>query len=352
MTVNADDAIDVQLRLLRRHGIACDTILRVPRDGCGLGAAMAVAGAPQVWVEGAERCRIEPRSGRWALINGCITLVCAVNGARVAVADQRTLAAGDLIEIGLLQFRFEVIVREDSARRGGNSPPQKRDEPVGPEFQWQDLAMTSLPGEAIPGRQADPFGVLRLRDEPWHGPRGGRVRIGGDVAADDDPDPAASLMATLNDEFGRVVRDPHRLAGSVEWPEPVASDRVEAPTLAQLSELGSDFALVRDILQPRQDVGAMIDRFNSSGENDLFRMPSNGDVLRLFAPEVDVEPASALPGLTRREHHAAALDSHLRLGAARQASESEHGGFALSPSAGRPGADEKNASIPPPAHAP
>jgi hypothetical protein len=109
-----------------------------------------------------------------------------------------------------------------------------------------------------------------------------------------------------------VVRDPHRLAGSVEWPEPVASDRVEAPTLAQLSELGSDFALVRDILQPRQDVGAMIDRFNSSGENDLFRMPPNGDVLRLFAPEGDVEPASALPGLTRREHQAAALDSHLR----------------------------------------
>ncbi|QRF55084.1 TagK domain-containing protein [Variovorax paradoxus] len=143
--------------------------------------------------------------------------------------------------------------------------------------------------------------------EPFSG-RNGRSSSIGRAAG------ACELFDRWHEAFERAVRDPRALAGHADWRQAPEPEGPAAPTLAQLSAQGAAFPSLLDILHARGSIDQLIEGFDRLDGPDLLAFEPPADVLAAFAPELVRQAGFDLPGLTRREHHDIAPDSHVRIG--------------------------------------
>ena len=350
----------IRLRLVRSHGDAADLVLPVPPEGRGLADALELGGErlnDTQW-RSANRCRIVPNGEAWQLANESPTLVCTLNGVRVQAATSAAVAAGDMLELALLRFRVEsatdTLSAAPAARVAGPSAAHPAVPEVLPsaiadavEFDLRDLAFPAQETGAQRASAAgdDPFGVLdidgaealpvanplaellgedpapqRRRDRRAPQPREDGAPADGAPILAGQPSAAMredALFAGLHEEFVRVARDPTQLAGRTDWEGLLASGGATAPSFDELVRQGEPYPMVRDILQPRESIDQVIEDFDPLGRPTLLDVGDDKDILHLFAPELARKAVTAMPSLTRQEHHHLSPDSHLRLGAAR-----------------------------------
>jgi hypothetical protein len=138
-------------------------------------------------------------------------------------------------------------------------------------------------------------------------------KAGGPEGGHREPD----LLAYLHKQFDRVVRDPMQLAGHASWeggPEPQAA---EATSLVEMGPQAGPFDAVGDTLLPGKPVQRLIEGMEPFGPDNVPNVGPVEEVLRLFAPELARGLRTALPSLTRREHHGLSPDSPMHLGTVR-----------------------------------
>lgn len=320
------------------------------------------------------------RDRGWQLFNGSQSLVCALNGERVTAANPMAVLAGDMLELGLLRFVIEAgapdvevavpslpdeVFEDFTVFAAAGVEPVLRDAPRPPvegldEFDLRDLASPSgyesAKGSALAEGGDDPFGVLdiagaearpsldtlsellgeaspvpaaRFTAQPMPVHEVERLPQGR-VSAVTQPAPgaaplskmqlrsaSAALFDELHDEFVRVVRDPAQLAGRTDWEGFLAPDSAPGPSLDELSQQADPYPLLRDILLPREHIDQVIQNFAPLGHSKLLDVETPEDVLRLFAPDIAHTGRTAIPSLTRREHHELSPDSHVQIGAGR-----------------------------------
>jgi hypothetical protein len=347
----SDDVAPLCLRLTHSGGEARNGVMRIPPAGAGLADALQLCGERQNDAQWrvANLCRIawHGQGKGWQLSNGSHTLMCVRNGERVRGGTAVSLAVGDTLELGLLRFELEKDEGRFPERERvlAEAPPVPRSSVVDRKvahprprvdgqntFDLRDLDTRSI---GSGGRQvdtlADPFGVLDIagaRSRPVMDtlaellgeiPRS-ELRTVPHAARQASPlanaGPAA-LLDELHDEFVRVVQDPAQLAGRTDWEGFLAFGGEPAPTLAELRKQAESYALLRDILQPRESIDRIIEAFEPLVRSGLLDVDPAEDVLGLFAPELGRDARIPLPSLTRREHHELSPDSHVRIGSAR-----------------------------------
>lgn len=334
-------SLSIELRLRHRQGRAVDGVLHIPAAGCGLAEALALGGErldTAQW-HAANQCRIVRDGEGWQLVNDCETLVCSVNGERILRSHGSPLAAGDDLELGLLHF--EVACEPDAAtpaRPIASPVPEAMADAVA--FDLRDLAVPEEGPGQLPdrARNDDPFGVLDIAGaeassvaDPLAGLLEGTLALPSSAVlasavALDAPahaadgrarSPAAALMEGLHAEYVRVVQDPAQLIGRADWERLRAVDGEPAPTLGDLRRDAATYPLLGDILRRREGIDQLLAGFARLGPDPSFETADNEDVLHLFAPELVRSARTAVPSLTRREHHDVSPDSHMRLGATR-----------------------------------
>jgi hypothetical protein len=303
---NANEPI-LQLRLVRSHGNPANAALSVPATGATLAAAFELDGQKldcEQLIE-ADLCRIDLQGRSWHLSNDSHSLACTLNGARVPAGKNTPIGAGDVLEVGLLRFVAEI------------AGPVEAD---GSAFDLRDLAPASITAE-------DPFGALDIdgaRPLPFADPLAellGEVPSvqRGAVKGQAAPLPAMQVMDggsadalfnDLHDGFVRAVRDPSRLGDSTMWDSGHAlSDDSGLKTFDDLTrDAVAAYPLVRDLFHGREKIDQTLDGFSSLGSLSL-EAEKPEEVLRLFAPELAHSAKTAIPSLTRREHHALSPDS-------------------------------------------
>ena len=260
------------LRLVSVRGSRMDGLLELPSEGRGMAKALAL-GEPHLgavrW-QSADRCRIAWRGDDWILSNQSRQMVCALNARRIRAGDEAILQAGDTLELDLLSFR---LVEHGHAQR-----------------------------------QVDPFDGLRAED---------RRKIVGAISRSGPGVEADRVLDLLNDEFRSVVRDPMSLASHADWISVGLRSRACAPTLDELGLQAEQYPMLRDILSTRRSIDSVIGSLDDFGEIDMSNREVPPDVLRLFAPEISKHIPPRLADLTRREHHATAVDSAMSIGRVR-----------------------------------
>jgi hypothetical protein len=336
------------LRLTHSGGEARNATMLIPPAGAGMADALQLCGERQSDAQWrvANLCRIAWRgeAGGWQLLNGSYTLVCAHNGARIPVGAAVTVAAGDALELGLLRFVLESgegVVPEqmhvesrtsedrlDVFDHWATASPAPAGIPHG--FDLRDLDGRGSELRIDPF--ADPFGVLDIagaKSRPAADTLAGllgekprrEARPAPAARPPAPPGPAESVLDELHEEFVRVVQDPGQLAGRIDWEGFVVFGGETAPTLDELSRQAEPYALLRDILLPREGIDQIIDEFEPLARSGLLEAEPSEDVLGLFAPELVREARTSLPSLTRREHHDLSPDSHVRIGSRRVGGE-------------------------------
>lgn len=348
------------LRLVRSHGDAVDLVLPVPPEGRGLADALELGGErlnDTQW-RSANRCRVVPDGDAWRLVNESHTLVCTLNDVRVRASTSAAIAVGDVLELALLRFLVEpatdaMPVAPAIHVTGPSDVPQAVPD-VSPhsiadavEFDLRDLAFPAQHTGAprTPPAGDDPFGVLDidgaearptadplaelLGEDP--APQRRRDRLVPTTLKESEPEDRApilagqssvakreeALFANLHEEFVRVARDPTQLAGRTDWEGLLATGGANAPSFEDLVLKGEPFPMVLDILEPRAPIDRVIEDFDPLGRPTLLDVGDDEDILHLFAPELARKAVTAMPSLTRQEHHHLSPDSHMQLGAAR-----------------------------------
>ncbi|SFO52062.1 hypothetical protein SAMN05216567_10167 [Variovorax sp. OK605] len=325
----------LRLRLTHRAGDARSGALRIPAAGAGMADALELCGERQSDAQWrlANMCRVawNIEAGRWQLLNGSFTLTCVVNGERVPGGGSVPIAEGDSLELGLLRFvveRGEGEASEDPTPVASGSKGPIAQEPSA--FDLRELAAHAEDGAGM-AMHPSPFGMLGVSGA------GGRstqdvLSALMDSSAQTTPhaapvlspeaplprsDEPLTLLDELHDEFVRVVRDPGQLAGRTDWEGLLATGGEPAPSLDDLQRQAEPYALLRDILLPREGIDRIIEEFEPLAHSGLLDAAEPEDVLSLFAPELARDAKVPLPGLTRREHHALSPDSHVRIGSTR-----------------------------------
>lgn len=354
------DIESLQLRIVRSHGGSKNIVMPVPDEGCGLADALELGGErlnDAQW-RSANQCRIERFGAGWQVCNGSRTLVCVLNGRRVSADGAVALTAGDALELGLLRIEVETATAavldassmalsaahaerlSPDTMRGLAYPHSESHAHAVPasasvadavEFDLRDLTDQPAWFGALDSLHADsldnPFGVLgiagaeprpasdslaeMLGQSPAQSANAARAPV---AAIGSRPDTAALLMSGLHDEFVRVVRDPHQLAGQADWDGVLATHSDKAPTLDELSQRAAPYALLRDILLEREGIDQIIENFDPLTPSTLLDTTAIDDVLHLFAPDLARSAKVAVPTLTRREHHEVSPDSHMQPG--------------------------------------
>lgn len=349
LRAEGDDVAPLCLRLTHSGGEARNGVMRIPPAGAGLADALQLCGERQSDAQWrvANLCRIAWHGKGWTLSNGSHTLMCVRNGERIQGGTAVSLAVGDTLELGLLRF---VLEKEEGRfpereRVLVEVPPVSRSPVVDRKvthprprvdrqntFDLRDLDTRNVESG---GRQvdtlADPFGVLDIAGARPRPVTDTLAELLGEIPRPEvrtvphaarqarppaDPGPAA-VLDELHDEFVRVVQDPAQLAGRTDWEGFLAFRGEPAPTLEELRKQAEPYALLRDILQPRESIDRIIEAFEPLVRPGLLDADPAEDVLGLFAPELARDARVPLPSLTRREHHELSPDSHVRIGAAR-----------------------------------
>lgn len=332
----------LRLQLTHNGGNAQDKTLHIPARGAGMAEALELCGERQNDAQWrlANLCRIKWNADaqRWQLLNNSYTLTCVRNGERVPVACPVPITEGDWLEIGLLRFLVAPAdgawVEDELAQAVAPVPECKTPaERPARAFELRDLADHSDEGSTTPfhrGAAVDPFRVLGMAAAASRPTADVLSELLGEspppvvrttpvIAAEKPPaasSAAAPLLDELHDEFVRVVRDPDQLAGRVDWEGLLSSDGESAPTLDELRKQAEPYALLRDILLPREGIDRIIEDFEPLGRSNLLDTEQPEEVLGLFAPELARDARASLPSLTRREHHELSPDSHVRIGSA------------------------------------
>lgn len=164
----------LRLRLTHMGGEARSVTVHVPASGMGVADALAMAGIhpPDAQWRLANLCRIrwDATAQGWKLQNHSYTLMCALNGERVAPALPLCVATGDVLELGLLRF---VVAPEDGVAVG-DEPADAPRKPAQDEadlatsarsFDLRDLAVGAEDsGEVLAqgDTTADAFAMLRI----------------------------------------------------------------------------------------------------------------------------------------------------------------------------------------------
>lgn len=335
----------LRLRLTHMGGEARSVIAHIPASGMGVADALAMAGIRPAHAQWrlANLCRIrwDAAAQRWTLQNLSYTLMCALNGERVAPALPLCIATGDVLELGLLRFVVEleggVTIDDGPVDASQRLAHSESDAPLSASmfsFDLRDLAVgTEDSGGVLPqgDTTADAFAMLRIAGVQ---PRSTADVLSGllgesrrsdaasVLAATSQPSTAATVLRVplfdeLHDEFVRVVRDPDQLAGLGGWDHLSLAGGEPAPTLNQLQKQAERFPLLRDILQPPEGIDRIIEAFEALTPSRLLDPHAPEDVLGLFAPELVRDARASLPSLTRREHHELSPDSHVRIGSPR-----------------------------------
>jgi hypothetical protein len=336
----SDDVAPLCLRLTHSCGEARSGVMRIPPAGAGLADALQLCGERQSDAQWrvANLCRIawHGQGKGWKLSNGSHTLMCVRNGERVRGGTAVSLAVGDALELGLLRFELEKEGGRFPGRERvlAEAPPVPRPRPRVDRqdtFDLRDLDTRSIEsGGRRVDALADPFGVLDIagaRSRPVADtlaellgeiprPEMRTVPVARQARPPENTGPAA-LLRELHDEFVRVVQDPAQLAGRTDWEGFLALGGEPAPTLEELRKQAEPYALLRDILQPREGIDRIIEAFEPLVRSGLLDADPAEDVLGLFAPELARDARVPLPSLTRREHHELSPDSHVRIGSAR-----------------------------------
>lgn len=114
----------------------------------------------------------------------------------------------------------------------------------------------------------------------------------------------------LHEEFLRVVRDPMQLSGTAHWQgPPAATPEVSTVGEARREETGFSSLIPGVTKNAQEPIDLLIAGFGS--DPVPLGLASPVDILRLFAPAGMQDVRTALPSLTRREHHALSPDSHM-----------------------------------------
>lgn len=347
------------LRLTHSGGEARHGAVPIPATGVGMADALQLCGERQSDVQWrvANMCRIAWRDGGvgWQLTNDSFTLMCVRNGERVEGGASVSIAPGDTLELGLLRFMVDAGTAGAQVGSSTNSdaPPvsprttgttgetPKVLESVDlvdrepPAFDLRDLAARAGHSDSLESPTdalADPFGMLgiagvqsrattdvlaELLGEVWRPAASATPAAAPPNALPPARDHSTALLDELHDEFVRVVRDPDQLAGRTDWEGFLTFDAEPAPSLDDLRKHAEPYALLRDILQPREHIDRTIDDFEPLARSGLLDAAHPEDVLGLFAPELVRDTRTALPSLTRREHHELSPDSHVHIGSAR-----------------------------------
>lgn len=344
-----------------RHGA-----LLIPAIGVGMADALQLCGERQSDAQWrvANMCRIAWNDAvkGWQLTNNSYTLMCVHNSERVRVGTSISVAPGDTLELGLLRFmlvagegeaQVEASTKGEVAPKlhrtgdtakgtsGGLDAPKTVDrEPSA--FDLRDLAISAgqsgileSPTDAL----TDPFGMLGIEGVQSRPTADVLAELLGEISRPTQsaaPEMRASnaapvsghsaaLLDELHNEFVRVVRDPGQLAGRTDWEGFLSFDAEPAPTLDDLCEQAEPYALMRDILTPPEHIDRTIEDFEPLASSGLLDAPNPEDVLGLFAPELVSDARTALPSLTRREHHELSPDSHVHFGSARVSEDKDKG---------------------------
>ncbi|WP_295523032.1 TagK domain-containing protein [uncultured Pseudacidovorax sp.] len=348
---SASPSSSCHLRLTHSRGAPRDGRLIVGDEGLALGDALRQVGEAldrPDW-QAANLCRIgwTPDRGAWTLINDSPLLACAIDGARVPPGASVVLTHQCEMEVGLHRFVVQLHERPGPGKAGvrvGTHADEAASavaadgaamwtEAADAEF---DLRALAVPPSEVGGAASaidDPFQVLSIDgasapvpDDPlarWLGaapvparpaaPARALHGLSGQGVPTASIPVASGLLHDLHEEFVRVVRDPSQLLGRADWEGLHAPGTEPAPSLDQLSEAAQPYALLRDILQPREKIDRVIEDFDPLGRSTVFDEPPVDDVLRLFAPELSQSVRVAVPGLTQQEHHELAPDSHMYL---------------------------------------
>ena len=308
------------LRLVHVRGQPRRAVLRVPSGGIGAAAALELDGMRRNdanW-RAANRCRIVWRSepGEWLLVNDSATVVCAIDDCRIGRGASAPLRDAGVLELGLSRF---VVERTGMAGAEAATEPERRGPvPQGHSPSRDDVADPfGVPGMVGTRRLPPADVVTSLLHEGPRLPRVVEFAPGGGIRSSPFARPAecSDLFGQWHEEFERAVRDPRSLVGHAEWQPLPAPGGASAPTLAQLSTQGAAFPSLLDILRANDGIDGVIDGFDRLDGPDLLAFPPPVDVLVAFAPELARHAIVELPGLTRREHHDIAIDSHVRIGA-------------------------------------
>lgn len=207
----------------------------------------------------------------------------------------------------------EAFDLRDLAPSGNPGPAQAFDAPFG---------VLDIAG-ALPRPVADPLAELlgerplRPAATPLDITRLAHVAAEGQALASSAADPTAlqlsepDLFDGLHAEFARVVRDPTRLTGGVDWEGASAPEGPTAPSMEELSRDGEKYPMVCDIVQSRAGIDKVLDSFDPLGRPISLDDEAPQELLRLFAPELMHGSQPAIPSLTRREHHTLSPDSHM-----------------------------------------
>lgn len=357
----SDTVIPLCLRLTHSGGEARNGTMRIPAVGAGMADALQLCGERQSDAQWrvANMCRIawSDRTKGWQLTNNSQTLMCVRNGERVRGGASVSIAVGDTLELALL--RFVVTSEEGEAAHGRSAKPSAKPglhavdgasriptpEPSAerdpPAFDLRDLAVSTSDQAGSESRTdalADPFGVLGMASAKSHSTADVLAELLGEIpraasAPLASPAPRAlpeqgrsdGLIDELHDEFVRVVQNPDQLAGRTDWEGFLAFGAEPAPSLDELSRQAEKYPLLRYILQPSEGIDRIIDDFEPLARSGLIDTEQPEDVLSLFAPELARDTKTALPSLTRREHHALSPDSHIHIGSARPSDEDGNG---------------------------
>ncbi|SCX68195.1 TagK domain-containing protein [Variovorax sp. EL159] len=357
----SDTVTPLCLRLTHSGGEVRDGTMRIPAIGAGMADALQLCGERQSDAQWrvANMCRIawNDRTKAWQLTNNSQTLMCVRNGERVRGGTAVSIAVGDTLELGLL--RFVVTSKKGEAAHGRPAKPSTTPGRVPmdgasriptlelsaehdpPSFDLRDLAVSTddhASSESRTDALDDPFGVLGMASAKSRSTADVLAELLGEIPKSASaplapPAPrafpeqghSAGLIDELHDEFVRVVQDPGQLAGRTDWDGFLAFGAEPAPTLDELSKQAETYPLLRDILQPREGIDRIIDGFEPLARSAVLDTEQPEDVLSLFAPELARDTKTALPSLTRREHHALSPDSHIHMGGARPSDEDKDG---------------------------
>ncbi len=322
----------LQIRLVRSHGYATDAAWPlVPGDAFSMRdtfAASPVPLSPEDWAA-ASQCRARSvgtaldDTATWCLVNGAGDLACAINQRLLQRGEKAPLHAGDVIELGLLQF----VVEEQTAS------PIHSDRHAHAAFKLTDLLdADSSPNAAVPlarhslqaktSRQlidahADPFDdiadaayridvaapAVRAHAEP------ARPDAADGTAADEADDPTDDVMRHLHAEYLRLMHNPNEPVAAMDWSRHDLSPRHADETLHDLTQDAARFESVYDILGHSADIEAILNGLDTLNDTDVLAEDPRVNVLRLFAPADLLVQETGLPSLTRREHHALSADS-------------------------------------------
>jgi len=316
--------LQLQLRLLRSQGVETSVVLPmvvghkvdlqpvwkagpmpVPAEQC---AAMALCRISHTGADTATGGGV-----LWWVTPGSAELVCAVNQQRLHQGETLRLNDGDVLELGLMRFaveRCQPALDPQSVPASGAAPAPYA------EFELTNLLLLEQTGHPLDTRDS-PFSDIA--DIAYRldvvAPDAAAAADGADTATDELLDvKAPDLMRRLHARYLRLMRNPHEVEPVDDWNPGLAHTSGKHSELEDLTQRAVGFDGLYDILGHGGTIGTVLEGLDLLSDYELLGAEPGVDVLRLFAPVDLMASDTALPSLTRREHHMLSADSAAHLG--------------------------------------